>query len=1180
MKEQSAEVIKISVEPREANHFHVSFQSRDFLGLFSVVAALFSSHGFNIVRGTVLTVRSTTQPSTVRIDLDVQTKVVPDWPALEADLTTSVQKAIAGQLEDVRRELHIRMVTFFRTHADSYLEKLYPVQLDIHQDLSESETVVDIRTQDTFAFLYELTNALSLLGINIVRMQIETKGKLVEDRLWLTTETGGKINSEQKLKELRWAILLVRQFTHMLPKVPDPIVALDQLASLGKEIFARSDFEKILLHLEESETLSHLSKLFGTSRFLWEEFIRTEHESLIPLLEDRTVLKKPKSQNMMKRELVRELKTANTFPLLCERLNRFKDQEMFRIDLRHLLRRTSYLEEFAEEFSDLCEVVVEAAYHVAWDETLKKIPEPLVSARQKSELSILALGKFGGRELGYASDLELFFVYTDHSDTTSAQSQKNLKFYTELVRQFRSVIWARQEGVFEIDLRLRPHGENGPPAVSLALFKNYYSRTGEAWSFERQALVKLRAIGGSPWLGKEVERLRDEFVYGEQPFDFDEALRLRAKQKSELIRPGMRNAKYGSGGLLDIEYLVQILQIVFGRKRKELRSTNTLQAMRALWQNGILEDAKFQVLRAAYLFLRDLINALRIFRGNAKDLRIPEKEELEFTVLGRRMGYEGSDEDIRAKLFEACARHTETASTFYQHWMAKLSKMKWEETSRIETRPVPPMRASLDEILKGELSESSRKSLLAAGFSEIPEAASVLRRLYPGTFAFEPFAKVWDQAWTIWPRVPDPDLALRHLERMQEASPEPSSFWESIGSSSEALARLLLLFGSSRYLSEILISHPAYWKLLSEEKARTLLTTQHTLRSLAEDRRTTEESREEHLDFLRKLRQRETFRIALVEMEKKSSPDVVFHVFSELADYILTEVFDTKEFNGQFSVLGLGKLGGDELNFSSDVDLMFVSKLSEPKANLQLIAHLQKCLIALAENRAEGFLYRVDMRLRPHGAAGSLAMTDVDSLDYYKTTAEPWEHQMLIKARPVAGDLAFGEAFVAKLEPTIYDRSWSPDPFERIREVKRRYEAQTRSRGEEFTNIKMGLGGIRDIEFSVQALQLLHAKNNPSLKGRRTLQAIPAIERLKLLSSKECETLREGYLFLRRVENKLQLYDNRQTFLIPKEPHGRRRLAKSLGFSDSEGQKAEDEFDISLRKTMSDCRAIFEKVFF
>ncbi|MBI4388187.1 MAG: hypothetical protein HY582_04010 [Candidatus Omnitrophica bacterium] len=1173
---------QFSVVELEKNQFNISLVCFDFLGLFSMVAGLFSSYGFNIIRGIVLTIQNT--PSLKRknhalISLHVEVKAIPAWDALKSDLQNFLKRLQVGEAGEVRRELNTRIVRYFRTHQESYLEKLYPIQLEIDQAVSTHETVVAIRTQDTAAFLYELTSALSALTINIVRMEISTKDQTVEDRLWLTTETGEKITSPAKLKELRWAILLVKHFTHLLPKVPDPVVALDQMALFGKEIFEREDFEQIFIALEKGEALGSLSKIFGSSRFLWEEFIRTQHESLIPLLGDRSILGNRKSKLRMMRELAQILRSVNGFQGKVEVLNAFKDREMFRIDARHLLRKTSYLEEFAEEFTDLCEVVVATGYHLSWEEVLKTFPLPMADEKTKSEVSILALGKFGGRELGYASDLELLFVYTDDRDTSSVRSQKNLEFFTELVRQFRQVIWAREEGVFEIDLRLRPHGKDGPLAASLELFKNYYSEHGGAWSYERQALVKLRAVAGSPWLGKEVERLRDEFVYGKTPFNLEEVVRLRERQRGELVKPGVLNAKYSLGGLLDIEYLVQILQIAFGQSHESLHQTNTLKAMRVLWQEGVLDEAEFQSLRASYIFIRDLINALRIFRGNAKDLTIPKREDLEFTTLARRVGYEGSDEVVQKKLEESCAHAMKVATEFYERWTKTLSRLEWKTIGELKVNAPRVFRPSLDELLREKLSDASWEALRTSGFSDTSRAVQSIKRLYPGSLLFEPFAKTFDRMWDIFPQVPDADRALQHFEQLSEYVKDKNYFWELLSLSREGLQTLLTVFGSSHYLSELIYTRAEEtlpWILdrsgISLDKTKEAFLAFQT-------RKKEFQKREEWLDALRELKNRETLRTALCELEHGSDLDSIWHTYSNLAYFILEEVF-SEQFRNDFCVIGLGKLGGEELNFSSDVDLMFVAKALPLTHDAELIHHIQRSVSDLSKITSEGFLYRVDLRLRPHGTAGTLAMADQDTFGYYEKEADAWEHQMLIKARAVACDQTLGKNLISKLDSLVYEKEWRGVSFDRLREVKRRYEAQTRSRGEENSNIKMGLGGIRDAEFSIQALQLFHAKARPQLKTQNTLEALRQIEVQKLLSEQECHTLRKSYSFLRRVENKLHLEANRQTFVIPTDRQALRRLARSLGFSDETHLSAEDTFERELRKVMAECREIFERIFF
>ncbi|MBN1687762.1 MAG: hypothetical protein JW893_01535 [Candidatus Omnitrophica bacterium] len=1157
----------LSVYPLKDIRYEVEIRLPDSLGLLSLITGLFASNGISILHGLVGTQnRMALDHFQVKVSEDV------DWESLEKDLIEFSQLLRAGQAEQVRLEMNRRIIRFLRLHQDKTAKRLMPIQLEIDQQGSHQETIVDIRAQDTPAFLYELTNALSLLRINIVRMEVKTQDDKVMDRLWLTTAEGEKISSENQLKALQWAILLMKQFTHLLSKVPDPAGALRQITLFGKDLFSREDFDEVLLTLRESQTLEDLSQVLGTSRFLWEEFLRTQHESIFPILADHEIIKAKKEKPQVEQEIREYVTSADTFEEKVEKLNEFKDREMFRIDIRHILRRTSYVGEFAMEFTDLAEVVVKLASELVWVELLKKFPPPMVSDRKKSEYAILALGKFGGQELGYASDLEILFVYEDDAESSSERSQQNLEFYTEFVRLFRKTIHAKSEGVFEIDLRLRPHGKDGPLAASLDLFRNYYSSGASALNYERQALVKLRFIGGSESLSREVLKIRDTFVYEDKPYDFEDALHLRKRQEVELVQEGRINAKYSPGGLLDIEYLVQILQIAYGRKQyKEIRHPNTLKALRALWKVGAIPEGDFQMLRASYIFLRGLINALRIERGNAKDLTIPHPESEEFVILARRVGFVGDDEAARDKLKDLLHKHMSTARDFYQGYIQKLQASNWETlANELAVEPLDATRVSFDELFRGDLSQRSMEIMKKLGFQDIPTSVLRMKRIYPDPLIFEPFALAVDRAWAIWPSVPDPDLAVMHLEHFLEYHPDRDVFWESAARSEEGLSILLRLFGTSSYLSDLLIAYPEYWEWVRDPREHDLKKVELGLKEIQEKNR--------QYDQIRQIRHRETLRIALAEMHLCSSLSDIYRVYTQLADTILETFLHQKNTSCPIGVIGLGKLGGKELNFSSDIDLLFVA--SNDCDIPQISSQIQDILNVLKKGGPTEFLYRTDLRLRPHGEEGSLLLRLEDYLHYYRNQAEPWEYQALIKARFVAGNRDLVKPLLDQLQPMIYRDHWSMDDFAMIQDVKRRYEAMVRSRGEERTNIKLGLGGIRDIEFSLQMLQLKHGYLHPEIQSGNIFDVFQALRKTKLIEEKEWKTLYDGYLFLRRVENRLHLFENRQEFNVPQDPIHLRRLAKSLGFRDKSHRTAEEDFRISLSDLTGECREIFERLFY
>ncbi|MBI3306501.1 MAG: hypothetical protein HYZ84_01660 [Candidatus Omnitrophica bacterium] len=1158
----------LEVKALAKNSWQVKIVLPDFLGLLSIITGLFTSYGINIVRAKI----GTTEKKAVDT-FEVSCKNKPKWDDLEKDLDHFTKRALAGDFDSVRAEINQRIIHYLRTKTSYEREHLSPIGLQIDQNISPRHSVIDIEAEDTPAFLYELTHALALLGINIAQMEVDTVGKRVKDRLWVTTETGQKVLEEEKLKALQWAVLLVKQFTHLLPKVPDPKAALEQITSFGKDVLRRRDFSQVLLTLKKSETLQSLSQVFGTSRFLWEEFIRTQHESIFPILADGRILKVKKSRALMQKELSKLLHGKPRFEEKVETLNEFKDREMFRIDLRHILGKVSYLGDFAEEFTDLAEAVVEVAASLAFEKTLEKYSRPMISRDEASEYAVFGLGKLGGRELGYASDMEVIVLYSDDTDSASPQSQENLKFYSEMVRIFRKTIQTRGEGVFEIDMRLRPYGSDGPLAVSMNLFKNYYRPEGEAWNFERQAFIKLRQIAGSEGLGREALKLRDEFVFGAKPFDFEDVLKLRERQRRELVKPGILNAKYSAGGLLDLEYLIQSLQIAYGRKLSgDIRHPNTLKALRALWEAGAMEEKKFQILRATYIFLRSLINALRIVRGNAKDLTVPREETEEFAMLARRIGYAGDDETVRRKFKLACDRYMTIVRKFYESWMNELKNTDWEKIT-VPTVQLPQkiQRVSLDDLLRGEISGREKKILETLGFTDFEEVSGRLKRICPNTLAFEPFALVMDRAWKLWPQVPNPNLALIHLEQFLDIVEDKESFWEFLADSEDGLSILLAIFGTSPYLSKLLIQHPEDWEKFKHEASYELARSEAILQY--------ESSARHNLEELRRLRHSETLRIAMADLWKKGPLDQIFLAFSNLADFILNETLRLSGLEQDLCVLGLGKLGARELNFSSDVDLMFLSNAHQDPVDLK--KKIETFLNFLKEGGPEEFLYRVDLRLRPHGDHGAFFMNEADYLHYYEKEADAWESQMLIKLRPVAGKTESGVSLQEKLLPLIYRSAPSPEFFERIREIKKRYEAMTSEKGETQSNIKMGNGSIRDVEFTVQMIQMKRGREFPDLRKANTLEALNEIRRLKLLSENECETLREAYLFFRRIENRLQLDQNRQVFNLPlQDPAKLRWLALSLGMEDKASDRAADQFMRKLKDSRGQCREIFERIFY
>jgi glutamate-ammonia-ligase adenylyltransferase len=324
------------------------------------------------------------------------------------------------------------------------------------------------------------------------------------------------------------------------------------------------------------------------------------------------------------------------------------------------------IEDFSASLTDLAEAVLEEAFRLALAPLVAEHGTPrLATDGSPCPAALLGLGKFGGREIGFASDLELLVVYGG-GGITDGTGIDNGQLFERACQGLTRIIESREDGIFHIDMRLRPHGNKGPLATPFAALGEYYKPAGGAHPFERQALIKLRPVGGDEALGRAVEDLRDRYVWSDEPWDLAAALHLRERQVRELVDVGRFNVKYSRGALIDVEYAVQYLQILNGRERTEVRTPSTRAGLDRLRDAGILGADEHRDLSEAYLFWRQVADALRMVRGRARDLLLPEEGSFELPFLARRLGYGGADwSEGAADLTRDVARHREAVSTFF-----------------------------------------------------------------------------------------------------------------------------------------------------------------------------------------------------------------------------------------------------------------------------------------------------------------------------------------------------------------------------------------------------------------------------------------------------------------------------------------------------------------------------------
>lgn len=650
----------------------VTVATGDRVGILSLVAGLLAASRIDIQSGDAFTLHlakslagpprksrvtrraaQTSSRTTVKV-LDVFNVRTAEWveaafwEAFRQQLAELVALAAAGNLDAARERLMDRLSERARTALDVQAT-IYPVEVQVDNDASPTSTVVQIRSTDAPGFLFEFAGALAVLGVSIQRVEIRTHHREVHDIFWVTDDRGDKLLDPDRIHELRVAAALIKQFTHLLPYSPDPAQAFRQFSALARQMLSRPDWVADVQSLESDQVLRTLAELMGVSQFLWEDFLRIQHENLFPVLRDLPALDLAKSQDRLRQELAGD----------ARRLNEVKDREMFRIDLRHITRRID-LEQFSSELSDLAEVVVARACELSHLSLQERFGIPLRDDGRLCPWCVCGLGKFGGRELGFASDIELLFVYEGPGSTTGPSSVPNAQYFDKWVSTFLQTLTVRREGIFEIDLRLRPYGKAGSLACSHEGFMQYFSPTGDAAQFERLALVKLRPVAGDPALAADLVQARDRFVYSSRPLDYNNIRHLRRRQATELVPAQLVSAKYSIGGLVDMEYFVQARQIDAGVSDLKVRATNTQDAIERLQAAGHLSVALAGQLGQAYRFVRELIEALRVVRGHAKDLTLPRPASRDFAHLAWRLGYESP-----GALAENIQRHMNFAASLW-----------------------------------------------------------------------------------------------------------------------------------------------------------------------------------------------------------------------------------------------------------------------------------------------------------------------------------------------------------------------------------------------------------------------------------------------------------------------------------------------------------------------------------
>ena len=844
--------------------------------------------------------------------------------------------------------------------------------------------------------------------------------------------------------------------------------------------------------------------------------------------------------------LARQLAAVRDESQLAAALRRFRRREMVRIAWRDLAGLAD-LAETLGDLTDLAEAAVGAALDRLHEEQCRRYGVPRAADGQPQQLVVLGMGKLGGRELNFSSDIDLIFTYPQQGQTDGARSISNEEFFRRLGQRLtKTLAEPTADGfVFRVDLRLRPFGDSGPLAVSFAAFEDYCQHHGRDW--ERYAMIKARCIAGDREAGERLLTALRPFVY-RRYLDYHafEALRgMKALIAQDMERRGMRrNIKLGPGGIREIEFIAQAFQLIYGGREPALRERGIVRVLDTLGATGRLPKEAVHDLQQAYAFLRRVENRLQAW-ADQQTHHLPESE-LAKLRLAFTMGY--SDWDALA---QELARHTNAVSRQFAQVFGSAAEP--EST-----------HADLGETWRGDPSEDRALSLLVEyGFETPARAWNRLRALKTG-FSYRTMSpRGRERLDGLIPRVleavritPQPTATLERILNLLETIARRSVYLALLTDQPAALAQLVKLCAASGWISHHLSRYPL---LLDDLLNPAVLYAPLDRRQLAAEldlqlARIPADDAEEMLNALRYFKQSQVLRVAAAEVSGAMPLMIVSDHLTEIAETLLRKVLELAwgdllpkfgqprcvvanvERDAQFAIIAYGKLGGIELNYGSDLDLVFLHDSAgvrqftvgpRPIDNSTFFAKLVQRIISLLTTRTgAGDLYEVDTRLRPSGRAGLLVSSFEAFTEYQRHQAWTWEHQALVRTRMVAGPAVLAERFQT-IRREVLQRQQDPVALRReVREMRERMRTELDSSTAEIFDLKQGRGGIADIEFMVQYEVLANARHCPDLLiFTDNIRQLDGLERLGILSAADADQLRNAYRGLRRRVHQLKLQE-------------------------------------------------------
>ncbi len=971
---------------------------------------------------------------------------------------------------------------------------------------------------------------------------------------------------------------MVGQLERCLPRCADPDMAMNNLDRFVSA--ARSPLALGALFERDHNALPTLVQILSTSQHFSDLLVADpEIFDLLRITEGRAV-----ARATLVGELVAEVEALESDGAVLRALRRFKRRETMRIAYGDIVRGQP-LQTVTTQISYLADALLEGALRAAGRTLGRQRGTPMRPDGRPARFTILGMGKLGGLELNYSSDIDLIYLYDEDGRTDGHRSIGNGEFFEALAREITRLMTESTDlgAAWRVDLRLRPEGARGKVCPSMVQALGYYDLRGRTW--ERQAFIKARPVAGSFAFGQELLSQLSPWIYRRYLSRADisgiKALKRRIERQSHRGGQNTRDVKIGRGGIRDIEFVIQFLQLLNGADLPELRTGNTLDAIAQLEKVGCLSDLERSILEGNYRFLRRIEHLLQIM-FDLQTHALPSQRE-EIRKLALRMGYRDNGHSVALTQFEAdFAERTDLNRRILDH----LLNDAFRDDSRTE--------AESDLVLDPDPGEARIADVLGRySFRDVKQAHRNLMSLTEERSGFLSTRRCRHFLAAIAPRLlhaiaatPDPDSTLVNLDNVSASLGGKGVLWELFSFNEPSLRLYVELCAYSPYLCNILTSSPGMIDGLMDSLVLDKLPDREFLDgALRELCRAAED-----LDpIMHAFRNDQQLRVGVRELLGKEDVRATTTALSHIAEVCLDQIIE-REFNRltakfgrplvgggrrkgkpcELVVLAMGKFGGLEMNYHSDLDLVFLFEAEgqteaspgTATSNQHFFSELgQRIIKTTSRLSAYGRLYEVDVRLRPTGRSGSLAISIDEFARYFaEGQGQLWERQALCKARVVHGSSRAAKLAMRAVGHAAFDHRWRRADADEVRRMRHRLEETA----DEF-DLKRGPGGIVDVEFLVQLFQLKHGRQIPEIRTPNTLDALDRLREAGLVPNDHATSLDHAYRCLRAIEGRLSLMNATHRNRLPNDSTELSKLAHLLKYTDAAALLA--DFDRMTRDT-------------